>query len=93
MRTEPAPLHPTLATLSGCPAAPHGWCLSPACPGSQVLARCTHGPSHQPVQGEQDVMGSGPRRRWLEQWASRDATLVAHGISESLPCTDDPPEA
>lgn len=32
-------------------------------------------------------MSSVPRRRWPEQWASRDATLVAHGISESLPCT------
>lgn len=32
-------------------------------------------------------MGSVPRRRWPEQWASRDATLVAHSISKSLPYT------
>lgn len=32
-------------------------------------------------------MGSVPRGRWPGQWASRDATLVAHGIPESLPYT------
>lgn len=32
-------------------------------------------------------MGSVPRERWPGQRASRDATLVAHGIPESLPYT------
>lgn len=70
MRTEPAPLHPTLAALGGCPRRVPG-------------ARCWQDAHTAPLTSS----GLCTQGRWPEQWASRDATSVAHSISKYLPYT------